>query len=134
MKTIKSLLLILFVSTLLVSCEDDRLPNDILLGRWVILSNAKENALVLDFGQEDVEVKNSSQSYYPFTYDAVWSYYIDRDSVLHLSRYGGYDNDYGNYYEYLDFDISIRDQGNTLILYYDRLFASTKRYTFIRRR
>ena len=129
------LLLLSFVSLLtLASCEDDSISADALQGHWVIVSNTKENALVLDFRDFEVDVRNSDWSYRPFTSDYTWSYYLDRDSVLHLSRYEGVDSDGYNEYDYLDFTISFSDSYQSLTLYYDPLIGSARTFKFMKRR
>ena len=121
-----------FVALTLSSCKDDSIPTDILQGRWVLLANTKGNALVLDFNGDEVEVKNGAWEYRPFTSDYVWDFYLDRDSILHLSRYVGSDDD-GSDYEYLDFDLSMSNNNQRMTLYYDPLLGSVRHFTFMKR-
>ena len=125
-------LFVAFVAMTLSSCKDDSIPTDILQGRWVLLANAKGNALVLDFNGDEVEVKNGAWEYRPFTSDYVWDFYLDRDSILHLSRYVGSDDD-GSDYEYLDFDLSMSNNNQRMTLYYDPLLGSVRHFTFMKR-
>lgn len=125
-------LFVAFVALTLSSCKDDSIPTDILQGRWVLLANTKGNALVLDFNGDEVEVKNGAWEYRPFTSDYVWDFYLDRDSILHLSRYVGSDDD-GSDYEYLDFDLSMSDNNQRMTLYYDPLLGSVRHFTFMKR-
>ncbi len=125
-------LFVAFVALTLSSCKDDSIPTDILQGRWVLLANTKGNALVLDFNGDEVEVKNGAWEYRPFTSDYVWDFYLDRDSILHLSRYVGSDDD-GSDYEYLDFDLSMSNNNQRMTLYYDPLLGSVRHFTFMKR-
>lgn len=128
------LLFILFASVFFTSCLDDRhYYPEALVGSWVSLSNAKDNALSLTFYGDFVEVKNGSWDYRPFVADEYWRYYMTRDSVLHIYR---------NEYDYSDdecetesyrLDLSFSDSYNTLTLWYDPPFSSVRKYTFIRR-
>ena len=125
-------LFVAFVALTLSSCKDDSIPTDILQGRWVLLANTKGNALVLDFNGDEVGVKNGAWEYRPFTSDYVWDFYLDRDSILHLSRYVGSDDD-GSDYEYLDFDLSMSNNNQRMTLYYDPLLGSVRHFTFMKR-
>ena len=125
-------LFVAFVAMTLSSCKDDSIPTDILQGRWVLLANTKGNALVLDFNGDEVEVKNGAWEYRPFTSDYVWDFYLDRDLILHLSRYVGSDDD-GSDYEYLDFDLSMSNNNQRMTLYYDPLLGSVRHFTFMKR-
>ena len=135
----KKLLLLTFLcGVLFVSCEDDSIDNSMLIGKWASVSNAKDGdanakdgALILYIDETDIEVQNGSWSYRPFTNDEYWEYYIDRDSVLHISH-EEYDGD--DYYtEYYELDLSFRDSYNTLTLWYKPTFSALRKYTFIRR-
>ena len=128
-----SILLIAAISMLLfTSCVDEYISTEALYGRWVVLSNTKENALVLEFFDDDVvDVHNSSWSYRPFTSDCSWDYYLDRDSVLHLSRYVS-DAD-GESREYINLNLSFSDSYRTLTLVHDPLVGSVRRFTFMKR-
>lgn len=125
-------LFVVFVALTLSSCKDDSIPTDILQGRWVLLANTKGNALVLDFNGDEVGVKNGAWEYRPFTSDYVWAFYLDRDSILHMSRYVGSDDD-GSDYEYLDFDLSMSNNNQRMTLYYDPLLGSVRHFTFMKR-
>ena len=135
----KKLLLLTFLcGVLFVSCEDDSIDNTMLIGNWASVANAKagdanakDGALILYIDEADIEVQNGSWRYRPFTSDEYWNYYIDRDSVLHISH-EEYDGD--DYYtEYYELDLSFSDSYNTLTLWYDPPYSSARKYTFIRR-
>lgn len=132
MKILK-IILSLSIVMAFASCDPDNHQHpDVLVGTWASVSNAKESALILTFDGEYVMVKNGSWDYRPFSADCEWEYYMDRDSVLHLSRYY-YDSDDVYESEHLVFDMSFSNSYNTLTLYYDPLIGSDKRFTFIRR-
>lgn len=133
----KKLLLFFAVFGLLfVSCGEDTIDNSMLIGKWASVSNAKDGdakdaALMLYVDETGLEVQNGSWSYRPFTSDEYWDYYIDVDSVLHISReeYDGEDYDT----EYYELDLSFSDSYNTLTLWYKPTFSALRKYTFIRR-
>lgn len=134
----KKLLLFALMGLLFVSCKDDYIDNTMLIGKWASVANAKDGdanakdgALILYIDETDIEVQNGSWSYRPFTNDEYWEYYIDRDSVLHISH-EEYDGD--DYYtEYYELDLSFRDSYNTLTLWYKPTFSALRKYTFFRR-
>lgn len=133
----KKLLLFFAVFGLLfVSCGEDTIDNSMFIGKWASVSNAKDGdakdaALMLYVDETGLEVQNGSWSYRPFTSDVYWDYYIDVDSVLHISReeYDGEDYDT----EYYELDLSFSDSYNTLTLWYKPTFSALRKYTFIRR-
>ena len=127
------LILCLLAMALFVACDpDDYQHPDVLRGSWVSLANAKNPALNLIFDEEYVMVKNGSWDYRPFTSDEEWSYYMSKDSVLHISHteYEG-DGDYTS--ESYELDLSFSESFNTLTLWYKPAFSSMRKYTFIRR-
>ena len=134
----KLLLLSALLGLLFVSCEDNSIDNTMLIGNWASVANAKagdanakDAALILYIDEADIEVQNGSWRYRPFTSDEYWNYYIDSDSVLHISH-EEYDGD--DYYtEYYELDLSFSDSYNTLTLWYDPPYSSARKYTFIRR-
>ena len=133
----KKLLLFFAVFGLLfVSCGEDTIDNSMFVGKWASVANAKDGdakdaALMLYVDETGLEVQNGSWSYRPFTSDEYWDYYIDVDSVLHISReeYDGEDYDT----EYYELDLSFSDSYNTLTLWYKPTFSALRKYTFIRR-
>ena len=133
----KKLLLLSFLcGVLFVSCGEDTIDNSMFIGKWASVSNAKDGdakdaALMLYVDETGLEVQNGSWSYRPFTSDDYWDYYIDVDSVLHISReeYDGEDYDT----EYYELDLSFSDSYNTLTLWYKPTFSALRKYTFIRR-
>lgn len=133
----KKLLLFFAVFGLLfVSCGEDTIDNSMFIGKWASVANAKDGdakdaALMLYVDETGLEVQNGSWSYRPFTSDEYWDYYIDVDSVLHISReeYDGEDYDT----EYYELDLSFSDSYNTLTLWYKPTFSALRKYTFIRR-
>ena len=133
----KKLLLLSFLcGVLFVSCCEDTIDNSMFIGKWASVSNAKDGdakdaALMLYVDETGLEVQNGSWSYRPFTSDEYWDYYIDVDSVLHISReeYDGEDYDT----EYYELDLSFSDSYNTLTLWYKPTFSALRKYTFIRR-
>ena len=133
----KKLLLLSFLcGVLFVSCGEDTIDNSMFIGKWASVSNAKDGdakdaALMLYVDETGLEVQNGSWSYRPFTNDEYWDYYIDVDSVLHISReeYDGEDYDT----EYYELDLSFSDSYNTLTLWYKPTFSALRKYTFIRR-
>lgn len=133
----KKLLLFFAVFDLLfVSCGEDTIDNSMFIGKWASVSNAKDGdakdaALMLYVDETGLEVQNGSWSYRPFTSDEYWDYYVDVDSVLHISReeYDGEDYDT----EYYELDLSFSDSYNTLTLWYKPTFSALRKYTFIRR-
>jgi hypothetical protein len=133
----KKLLLLSFLcGVLFVSCGEDTIDNSMFIGKWASVSNAKDGdakdaALMLYVDETGLEVQNGSWSYRPFTSDEYWDYYIDVDSVLHISReeYDGEDYDT----EYYELDLSFSDSYNTLTLWYKPTFSALRKYTFIRR-
>lgn len=133
----KKLLLFFAVFGLLfVSCGEDTIDNSMFIGKWASIANAKDGdakdaALMLYVDETGLEVQNGSWSYRPFTSDEYWDYYIDVDSVLHISReeYDGEDYDT----EYYELDLSFSDSYNTLTLWYKPTFSALRKYTFIRR-
>lgn len=127
------LTILLFAAVTLSACnpEDYQHP-DVLKGIWVSVANAKDPALILEIYDEALVVKDGSWNYRPFTSDEEWDYHMDRDSVLHISRYE-YDSD-GDYTESSHvLDLSFSNSFNTLTLYYKPLFSSVRKYTFMRR-
>lgn len=134
----KKLLLFALLGLLFVSCKDDYIDNTMLIGKRASVANAKDGdanakdgALILYIDETDIEVQNGSWSYRPFTSDEYWEYYIDRDSVLHISHEEYDGEDY--YTEYYELDLSFRDSYNTLTLCYKPTFSALRKYTFIRR-
>ncbi len=133
----KKLLLLSFLcGVLFVSCGEDTIDNSMFIGKWASIANAKDGdakdaALMLYVDETGLEVQNGSGSYRPFTSDEYWDYYIDVDSVLHISReeYDGEDYDT----EYYELDLSFSDSYNTLTLWYKPTFSALRKYTFIRR-
>lgn len=133
----KKLLLLSFLcGVLFVSCGEDTIDNSMFIGKWASIANAKDGdakdaALMLYVDETGLEVQNGSWSYRPFTSDEYWDYYIDVDSVLHISRdeYDGEDYDT----EYYELDLSFSDSYNTLTLWYKPTFSALRKYTFIRR-
>lgn len=133
----KKLLLLSFLcGVLFVSCGEDTIDNSMFIGKWASVSNAKDGdakdaALMLYVDETGLEVQNGSWIYRPFTSDEYWDYYIDVDSVLHISReeYDGEDYDT----EYYELDLSFSDSYNTLTLWYKPTFSALRKYTFIRR-
>lgn len=133
----KKLLLLSFLcGVLFVSCGEDTIDNSMFIGKWASVANAKDGdakdaALMLYVDETGLEVQNGSWSYRPFTSDEYWDYYIDVDSVLHISReeYDGEDYDT----EYYELDLSFSDSYNTLTLWYKPTFSALRKYTFIRR-
>jgi len=129
----KKILLPLLLLFTLCSCKDDVIDSSALYGHWVLISNAKDGALILVFDDEEVSVSNAAWDYRPFTSNVSWEYYVDNDSVLHLSRYVGTDEDGSSEYDYLNFDLSFSENYNRLTLYYDPLIGSLRHFTFAKR-
>ncbi len=133
----KKLLLLSFLcGVLFVSCGEDTIDNSMFIGKWASIANAKDGdakdaALMLYVDETGLEVQNGSWSYRPFTSDEYWDYYIDVDSVLHISREEFDGEDYDT--EYYELDLSFSDSYNTLTLWYKPTFSALRKYTFIRR-
>lgn len=125
--------MLLFAAVMLSACNPENFQHpDVLKGIWVSVSNAKDPALILEIYDETLIVKDGSWGYRPFTSDEEWDYYMDRDSVLHISRYE-YDSD-GDYSQTSHvLDLSFSNSFNTLTLFYKPLFSSVRKYTFMRR-
>ena len=128
----KAILCLCIVCTvLLTSCIHSEIDNSMLVGKWVSINGAKDAALNLYIDELEIEVKNGSWDYRPFISDEIWEYYIDKDSVLNISRteYDGDEYDTESY----ELDLSFSNSYNTLTLWYKPAFSSLRKYTFIRR-
>ena len=125
------LCLCIICTALLTSCIHSEIDNSMLVGKWVSINGAKDAALNLYIDELEIEVKNGSWDYRPFISDEIWEYYIDKDSVLNISRIEYDGNDYET--ERYELELSFSDSYNTLTLWYKPAFSSLRKYTFIRR-
>ncbi|MBP5516952.1 MAG: hypothetical protein J6X86_08400 [Bacteroidales bacterium] len=118
------------------SCFKEEYHPEALEGHWVLAGESKDDGsksvLALTFENGLLWVDGASSGQRPFTMSDEWEYYMTRDSVLVIT-YEYYDSE--DYLERDSYDLkmSFRDDDNTLILVYDPLIGSTKRYTFYRR-
>ena len=126
-----SLISLLFCSLFFSSCTE-YIDNEMFIGTWASVANAKDPALFLHVDENTVTVENGSWDYRPFSFDETWEYFIDKDSVLHLTRYYYDGEDYSS--ETKTLDLSFSDSYNTLTLWYKPPLGALRKYTFIRRR
>ena len=132
MKALRLILVPVVALLTLCSCEEERasyLPDS----HWILKVDGmtEGHRLALTFSGDEMEVRDGSSTDTPPLTSGVWSYHIDADGMLHMSR-TVYDGDGSSTESYVL--QSVTDAELTrLTLTYDPWLGSPRTYRFERR-